>query len=55
MTARPVCLCRNPENNLGQIFLAILFCSSHIFEDCPIKHMVIIEALAHEVITEDFA
>jgi len=30
-------------------------CTSHIFEDRPIIHMIIIEALTHEDITEDSA
>ena len=35
--------------------LALQFLPSQIFEDGPIIHMIIIEALAHEEITEDFA
>lgn len=45
--------------SLRQGILALQFLSSlhhhQIFEDCPIIHMIIIEALAHEEITEDFA
>ena len=33
---------------------ALQFLPSQIFEDGPIIHMIIIEALAHEEITEDF-
>lgn len=29
-------------------------CSHQIFEDCPIVHMIVIEALAHKEIPEDF-
>ena len=34
---------------------ALQFLPSQIFEDGPIIHMIIIEALAHEEVTEDFA
>ena len=35
-------------------YLALQFLPSQIFEDGPIIHMIIIEALAHEEITKDF-
>ena len=55
MAVRSVCPYCSPENNLGQLLparhphLAVPSLGSHqIFEDCPIKHKIIIEALAHE-------
>ena len=35
-------------------YLALQFLPFQIFEDGPIIHMIIIEALAHEEITKDF-
>ncbi len=35
-------------------YFALQFLPSQIFEDGPIIHMIIIEALAHEEITKDF-
>ena len=53
MAVRPIGPFYKSQNNLGQLFLVTSLYSSQIFKDCPIKHMVVFEALAYEKIVED--